>query len=243
MPKTLRSFFAYAYSSMSDFFTAARGSGGNGGGGGGGGGAHGGSSGTQSSDSSSDQQLACCCGVCRMTRCPRWFAILVALSICVGCLGIFVLVIADAIQRFQHESLNAFVDEAGALINRLQRWLAGFGISLEGAAILDALKQQINVPSLVKTTVTVIIDGIGNGVLILLLVLYLLAEQSSHVAGSLRARLDDQIQRYIGIKTVISLAQGLLVYIILGWFLGVRMAHLFGVVHFILNFIPTVSSR
>jgi hypothetical protein len=51
-----------------------------------------------------------------------------------------VLVVADAIQRFQQDSLNAFVDEAGKLINRLQRWLAGFGISLEGAAILEALK-------------------------------------------------------------------------------------------------------
>lgn len=91
-----------------------------------------------------------------------------------------------------------------------------------------------------QTTVTVLVDGLGNGLLVLLLVLYLLAEQSSHSAASLRARVDDQIQRYIGIKTVISAMQGLLVYLIMGTLLHVRMAHLFGVLHFLLNFIPTV---
>ena len=155
-------------------------------------------------------------------------------------LGALILMVADAIQRFQHESLNAFVGEAGVIVEKLQRWLAGFGISLEGSAILDAVKQQISVPFLVKTTVTVVVDGLGNGLLVLLLVLYLLAEQSTHAPGSLRARVDDQIQRYIGIKTVISALQGALVYIIMGTFLQVRMAHLIAVLHFILNYIPTV---
>jgi len=151
--------------------------------------------------------------------------------------------VADAIQRFQHESLNAFVEEAGSLVGKLQRWLAGFGRMLEGSAILEAVKAQINVPFLVKTTVTVVMDGVGNGLLVILLLLYLLAEQSFHQPGSLRARIDDQIQRYIGIKTIISAVQGVLVYLIMGTWLQVRMAHLIAVLHFILNFIPTVSTR
>lgn len=112
-------------------------------------------------------------------------------------LGGLILMIADAIQRFQQESLGVFVDEASVLVDKLQKWLSMFGIHLEGAAILEAIKQQISVPFLVQTTVTVVVDGVGNALLVLLLVLYLLAEASAHAPGSLRAKVDDQIQRWV----------------------------------------------
>jgi len=79
---------------------------------------------------------------------------------------------------------------------------------------------------------------------------------------SLRAKVDSQIQRYVVIKTAISALQGLLVYLVMarggcrrlsdlftyilflpalqGYFLNVRMSHLFAVAHFLLNYIPTV---
>jgi hypothetical protein len=107
---------------------------------------------------------------------------------------------------------------------------------------LDAIKQQITVTLLVQTTVAVLVDGVGNALLVLLLVLYLLSESNTHLRGSLRARIDDQIGRYIGIKTLISAFQGALVYAIMGPYgCKVRMAHVFGVIHFILNFIPTAG--
>ena len=85
------------------------------------------------------------------------------------------------------------------------------------------------------------IEGVGNALLVFLLVLYLLAEQSKHAPGSLRAKMDAQIQRYVVIKTAISGLQGLLAYVILGVILNVRMAHLFGILHFLLNYIPTAG--
>ena len=59
--------------------------------------------------------------------------------------------------------------------------------------------------------------------------------------GSLRAKVDSQIQRYVVIKTAISALQGMLVYFVMGTWLNVRMAHLFAVLHFLLNFIPTAG--
>ncbi|RYG50254.1 AI-2E family transporter, partial [archaeon] len=53
--------------------------------------------------------------------------------------------------------------------------------------------------------------------------------------------MDNQIQRYVVIKTVISAGQGLLVFFILSYILNVRMAHLFGVLHFFMNYIPTAG--
>ena len=84
-------------------------------------------------------------------------------------------------------------------------------------------------------------QSFGNVLLVLLLVLYLLAESGTVSPGSLRAKVDSQIQRYVVIKTAISGLQGALVYLFLGPFLNVRMSHLFGVFHFLLNFIPTAG--
>jgi predicted PurR-regulated permease PerM len=188
-----------------------------------------------------EEECGCCVSPCRFTRCPRWFGVLVSLCVAMAVLSGLILMIADAIQRFQQESLGLFADEASQLVNRVQAWLLLFGIKLEGAAILDAIKQQITVPFLVQTTVTVVVDGIGNALLVLLLVLYLLAEASTHQSGSLRAKLDDSIVRYIGLKTVISAIQGSIVYVIMGTMLHVRMSHLWGVIHFFLNYIPTAG--
>jgi predicted PurR-regulated permease PerM len=54
-------------------------------------------------------------------------------------------------------------------------------------------------------------------------------------------KVDDQIQRYIGIKTLISAGVGFLVYVVLGPMLHVKLAHLFGVLTFFMNYIPNVG--
>lgn len=55
-------------------------------------------------------------------------------------------------------------------------------------------------------------------------------------------KIDDQIQSYIGIKTLISAGVGFLVYLVLGPMLGVNLAHIFGVLTFFFNFIPNVGA-
>lgn len=107
--------------------------------------------------------------------------------------------------------------------------------------MVDLLKQHISVIDTVQYTITFIASGVGNALLVMLLVLYLLAEQSTVAPGSLRAKVDSQIQRYVVIKTAISGLQGALAYFIMGYILNVRMAHLFGVLHMLLNFIPTAG--
>jgi len=61
-------------------------------------------------------------------------------------------------------------------------------------------------------------------------------------ARNLRRQIDEQIQRYIVIKTLISLAVGICVYIVLGPVLQVKIAHIFGVITFFANFIPNVGA-
>ena len=83
--------------------------------------------------------------------------------------------------------------------------------------------------------------------LILLIVLYLLFEESfgdmgTTERGSFKAKIDSQIQQYIGLKTLVSILIGIAVYIILGPLLNVEYAHILGVATFFLNFIPNLGA-
>lgn len=166
---------------------------------------------------------------------------LVALGFSALCVSGLVLLIIDAVQHFQQDSLSVYLDQAAKLADAVQRWFLVFGVNLEAHMILDVIKEQIPAMELVQGTLTMAVDGLGNALLVLLVVLYLLAENNTHIPGSLRAKVDAQIQRYVVIKTAISAMQGLLVYFIMGTILHVRMAHLFGVLHFLLNYIPTAG--
>lgn len=67
-----------------------------------------------------NNECGCCCGACRMTRCPRWFAILISLCIAAMFLAGLVLVIVDAVQTFERRSLRLYIDQAGKLANEVQ---------------------------------------------------------------------------------------------------------------------------
>ena len=60
-------------------------------------------------------------------------------------------------------------------------------------------------------------------------------------ADSLRGQIERRIQGYIAVTFLVSAATGVLTGLIL-WGLGVRLAWLFGVLAFVLNFIPNVGS-
>jgi AI-2 transport protein TqsA len=79
-------------------------------------------------------------------------------------------------------------------------------------------------------------------VLTFIFVAFLLAGRSSKVIRSgIYAEIDSKIRRYLGTKLVISAITGLLVWIILTLF-GLHMAPLFGILAFLLNFIPSIGS-
>jgi predicted PurR-regulated permease PerM len=54
--------------------------------------------------------------------------------------------------------------------------------------------------------------------------------------------IDSAIHRYLIAKTLVSIAMGLLVFIVLGPILKVKLAHLFGVLTIIFNFIPNIGA-
>ena len=96
-------------------------------------------------------------------------------------------------------------------------------------------------------------NALSNSFLIVLTVIFMLAEASSF-RGKLAAVLDDpqrdlphferfaeNVNRYIGIKTTVSIATGVFVALSL-WIIGVDYPLLWGLLAFLLNYVPAIGS-
>ncbi len=86
-----------------------------------------------------------------------------------------------------------------------------------------------------------VIDILSNGILVTVFVIFLLIGRSARPRGSVWAEVESRVQRYLGIKFLVSLVTGFSVGSVLS-FLGVPYALMFGLLSFLLNFIPSVGS-
>lgn len=139
-----------------------------------------------------------------------------------------------------------------SLSAELRQWLAGVGIVID----TQQWRELFN-PSAALTMARTTLASFGNimtdSFLILLTVTFILAEEVNFVekfrsssqmgataAESLR-RFADSINTYMAIKTLVSLATGLLIMVVL-MIIGVDYPVLWGLLAFLLNFIPTLGS-
>ncbi|MHC4592850.1 MAG: AI-2E family transporter [Planctomycetota bacterium] len=97
--------------------------------------------------------------------------------------------------------------------------------------------------SMLVGTTTAVANVLSNGLLVLIFTCFLLfgtaAGRQSH--ASVLGEIESNIRRYIVTKVFISGATGTLVGLVL-WMLGVELALVFGLLAFLLNFIPNVGS-
>lgn len=100
-----------------------------------------------------------------------------------------------------------------------------------------------NVGGFLLATANAIVGIVSQGVLVLVIVVYLLlgGVRQHGRAGETWAEVETRIEHYVVTKAVISLATGTLVGTSLA-ILGVELALVFGLLAFLLNFIPGVGS-
>ncbi len=83
---------------------------------------------------------------------------------------------------------------------------------------------------------------LGTAFLVLVFVIYLiLGHKPSEKREGLWAEVDSKVRRYLSTKVATSAVTGILVGLVL-WMLGLDLALVFGVMAFLLNFIPSVGS-
>jgi AI-2 transport protein TqsA len=156
-------------------------------------------------------------------------------------------------------SLSAFYQDLPEYEQKLQQQGAGIIATLSGFGIVvdEAVLSNYIDPGAVMKMVAKVFSGLGsvltNTFLILFSVIFILLEASDfpeklkRALGSKTQALDyyqsfsDSVQRYLLIKTLVSMGTGIIVGITLAW-IGVDYAILWAVIAFLLNFIPNIGS-
>ncbi|MDT8368217.1 MAG: AI-2E family transporter [Longimicrobiales bacterium] len=188
---------------------------------------------------------------------PNWLAVLVSMSAVVGIFALFGFLASASFSDLQ-AALPRYQEG-------FQQLRADWTVAIESSvAILepgdvDTLLERLNIwdPArffeLAGTTLGRAASFVGQGLLVLLIMVFVLAEAAvfpdkleaifgDGMTGEERMRtVVVEVQQYLGIKTLVSLATG----IVIGgwcWILGLDFAVLLGMIAFALNYIPTVGS-
>jgi len=156
-------------------------------------------------------------------------------------------------------SLNNFYADLPEYQARLQKHVSSLQtfLATKGIRFADSIQFVPVTPETVRRLAASLLAGLGSVlfeiVVVLLTVTFILLEASSFPA-KLRAILGDpqrdfhtfmrfvyDINRYMGIKTAISITAGALIWIWL-WFLGVDFPFLWGFLAFLLHYVPNIGA-
>lgn len=184
-------------------------------------------------------------------RVPKLLAVMIVVA---GVIGFGVLVaqlVGSSVEDFSRDLpfyQSRLQEESAVLIG----WLRGLGVEINDRLFLDTFN-----PGAAMKLAAGMLKGLGgvltNAFLILLTVIFILLEASSFPA-KLRATLGDpdtsagyfrtfldNVQRYMAIKTLVSLATGAVIAV---WLtvLGVDYPLLWGLLAFLLNYVPNIGS-
>lgn len=186
-----------------------------------------------------------------MVSCRIPHALAVAISL------VFLLIVFFEAGMLVNELVSSFVAKYGTYSARITTLLKFFYAKLPPRAVevLTAFDWQTRAGRIVMSLSSQIISLSSKVVLVLIFTAFMLAEQRgfgrklvaafpnavasriSRVIGGIT----QQVSRYLLLQFLISAATGLCVWIAL-WAIGVEFALTWGVLAFVLNFIPTIGS-
>jgi len=182
---------------------------------------------------------------------PRGMAIITVIIFVTSMFVILGGIIGSSVNAFR-QALPLYEAQLSHDIDWLIVWMEEQNLSIsmtEVRAYFDPSK----VMTLVTATLTGFSSVLGNVFLLLLTVVFMLSEgpgfaKKMHVAfgDSVRTEKDldhflNMVNRYMAIKTAISLATGLIIGFFL-WLLGVDFFVLWALLAFLLNYIPNIGS-
>lgn len=184
-------------------------------------------------------------------RVPALLAVLIILVAILLMGFLLALALGTSIEQFTR-ALPGYQANLQQQFNVFINWMTGLGIDVSTTGIREAF----NPASAIKL-VNILLSSLGglfaNAFLIIFTVLFMLLEASSFpvklraIVGQGSMNLDyidhflESVQRYIGLKTMTSAGTGVLVAILLS-VLGVDFPLLWGLIAFLLNYIPNIGS-
>lgn len=181
---------------------------------------------------------------------PQGVAILMVLSSVLLFLAFVGFLVGDSIQAFSANKA-AYAAKLDENLSGIFHWVSNKGLPIEGLQI-PALIDQYGL-ALVSRVVSGLNYIFQEFFIIFLSVIFILAEMSSFPVKFARAFSDSQdkmihinrilgkIRHYLAIKTAASLLTGFFVSVCL-FFIGVDYPFLWGMLAFLLNYIPNIGS-
>ncbi len=171
---------------------------------------------------------------------PRIVAIILTLLLVSGFLVVFGLLISTNVKVFL-ANIELYQEKVYAaaeyLLNKANSW--GMGVKKE--AVIESLR-SLPIFDYVSTTAGKILSGVVNFALVTIFVLFLLTSKEQQMPKKgMWAQVGSSTRKYLLTKTVMSVITGALTGLILS-ILGLDMAAMFGLLAFLLNFIPTLGS-
>ncbi|MDE2980045.1 MAG: AI-2E family transporter [Gemmatimonadota bacterium] len=186
---------------------------------------------------------------------PQFVAILATVLAVVSMLGLLILIaslqLPDLVARVQIQ-----IDALEVPLEGLLQWFSAWWPFVEEVEIMDALRGLLDLPLLaaVATGATTWALSFLSTVFLVLLILAFALGEAAVLPHKLRAiagdgiasdermqKVVDEVQGYLVIKTLVSIATGVL----LGtwtWIMGIELPILLGLIAFALNYVPTIGS-
>ena len=158
--------------------------------------------------------------------------------------------IGSSLENFRQD-IPLYSDKLSAMSTSVQQWLSQRGVQIDAEQWQSSFDPGA-VMAMVGNTLASFGNVMTNAVMILLTVIFILAEnigfgeklrlaRGAETSQAWLAQFSGSVHSYLGIKAGISLVTGLLIFIWLS-ILGVDYAVLWGLLAFLLNFVPTVGS-
>lgn len=182
---------------------------------------------------------------------PIWAALILVVAAILLAGVLLAGLVGNAITDFS-QNLPVYQERLATRFAGLLQWMAAHGLDTSTLRLSEVFN-----PGAAMSLVGTILNGLGsaltNGFLILLTVIFMLLEAAGfqdkirYVSGHCDVtignfgKFTENLRRYIGIKSWISLITGAVVYFGL-LFIGVDYPLLWGVVAFVLNFVPNIGS-
>jgi predicted PurR-regulated permease PerM len=187
----------------------------------------------------------------RRLRWPAWAAVLVVVTSVLACLLVFSALLGSTVRDFKAAVplyKARLIEQGGTMV----AWLQDLGVDVTMADLYQSVEPG-QIFNILGSTLNGILGALTNTATVVLILVFALFE----VAGFSRklrvafaepdvtieqgGRIAREIQRYLGLKTLISIATAFTVTAWV-WFMGVDFPLLWGVIAFFLNFIPTIGS-
>ncbi|HBO44394.1 MAG TPA: hypothetical protein DD670_10770 [Planctomycetaceae bacterium] len=181
-------------------------------------------------------------------RFPHSLAIAAALMLVLAIMAVFAFLLYKASMEINAEAdkySGEFFRLAERAIDQLRDWNVIKGTAEETleevtSRLIGELKSQL--PSVISSTLGTATNILSVGLLVIIFVVFMLAgRKSPPKTAGVYAEIESAIRRYSLTKFVISAVTGILVGGIL-WLFGLPMAGVFGMLAFLLNFIPSIGS-